>query len=348
MKKIEFLESIRGISAMIVLLFHLKDVSNSPIIHNFLILNGEIFVDFFFVLSGFVIAYNYSTRINTVKDLLKFKLKRILRLYPLHILMLLIFSLLEVAKYFVNKKVGMSPSTEPFLINNINTFVHNLTLTNGFLPLNSFNIPSWSISVEFFAYFLFSLIILLIKSRKIRFFIFASISFFSLCYIMNGGGTLKSMENEDGFVRCCFSFFLGTIIFNSLNFIKFNSKYTNFLILIFLVFLVISLIIQNNFLGILLFSIILLISVSEQNNLFVKILSIKPLLYLGSISYGVYMIHFFVIWVEVQFTRFIFKINPDGITIVITTIFFTILLSYLSKNYLENKFSNLGSKIKFS
>ena len=49
MKKIKFLESIRGISALIVLLFHLKDTTNSILIHNFLILNGKIFVDFFFV-----------------------------------------------------------------------------------------------------------------------------------------------------------------------------------------------------------------------------------------------------------------------------------------------------------
>ena len=348
MKKIEFLESIRGISALIVLLFHLKEATSSIIIQNFLVLNGALFVDFFFVLSGFVIAYNYSTKINTTLDLLKFKLKRILRLYPLHILMLIIFTLLEVAKYFVSKKIGVFPTTEPFSINNVYTFIHNLTLTNGFLPLNSFNVPSWSISVEFYAYFLFSLIVLLIKNQKICFLIFVSISLFSFLYTINSGGGLRSMENEDGFVRCCFSFFLGTVVFNSRDYIKFNSKHTNFLILIFLILLVISFLIKNNFIGVLLFSMILLVSVSEQNNIFVKILSIKPLLYLGSISYGIYMFHFFVIWIQIQFTKFILNTSSDGILIVITTIVFTILLSHLSKNYLENKFVGLGNQIKFS
>ena len=93
---------------------------------------------------------------------------------------------------------------------------------------------------------------------------------------------------------------------------------------------------------------VLLISVGEQNNIFVKILSIKPLLYLGSISYGIYMFHFFVIWVEIQFTRFILKTSSEGTMIVITTVVFTIILSHLSKNYLENKFTNLGKRIKFS
>ena len=100
--------------------------------------------------------------------------------------------------------------------------------------------------------------------------------------------------------------------------------------------------------GVFLFSMILLISLGEQNNIFVKILSIKPLLYLGSISYGIYMFHFFVIWAEVQFTRFILKTNTEGIMIVISTVVFTIILSHLSKNHLENKFTNLGKQIKFS
>jgi peptidoglycan/LPS O-acetylase OafA/YrhL len=94
MKKIRFLESIRGISALVVLLFHLKDSTNSLLIHNFLILNGKIFVDFFFILSGFVIAHSYSSKIYTFIDLLKFKFKRFLRLYPLHILTLIIFVLI--------------------------------------------------------------------------------------------------------------------------------------------------------------------------------------------------------------------------------------------------------------
>ena len=104
MKKIKFLESIRGISALVVLLFHLKDTTNSILIHNFLILNGKIFVDFFFVLSGFVIAHSYSSKIHTSIDLLKFKFKRFLRLYPLHILTLIMFIFIEWTKYYFSIK----------------------------------------------------------------------------------------------------------------------------------------------------------------------------------------------------------------------------------------------------
>ena len=348
MKKIMFLESIRGISALVVLLFHLKETSNSLIIQNFIVLNGEIFVDFFFVISGFVITYSYSSRIYTFMDLLKFKYKRILRLYPLHVLTLLIFVMVEIAKYFLSTEFSIFSNTEPFTINNTRSFIHNLFLTHAFLPLNSFNIPSWSISVEFYAYLLFSLIVLLIKNEKICFLIFMTISFFSFLYIINGGGSLRSMENEDGFIRCCFSFFLGATIFSLKDFIKIKPKLTNFLILSFLILLIITFFLNNNFLSILLFSVIILISVNEENHHLIKILSFKPLLYLGSISYGIYMFHFFVIWAERQISEFILKTNPDGVIIIVSTIFFTVLLAHISKNYFEYKFINFGKKIKFS
>ena len=347
MKKIIYLESIRGISALVVLLFHLKETTNSLLVQNFLVLNGDIFVDFFFVISGFVITYNYSSRIHTFLDLFKFKFKRFLRLYPLHFLTLIIFVLIEIAKYFLANKMNIFSSSEPFSINNINTFIHNLFLTQAFLPLNSFNIPSWSISVEFYTYFLFAVIILLVKNKNVCCFTFIAVSMISFLYIIKSGG-IRSMENEDGFIRCCFSFFLGATIFSLKDFIKIKPKLTNFLILPFLILLIITFFLRNNFLGIFIFSIIILISVNEQNSLFVKILSFKPLVYLGSISYGIYMFHFFVIWTEVQISRFIIKIDPDGIAIIILTIIFTILLSHISKNFLENKSITFGKKIKLS
>jgi len=348
MKKIRFLESIRGISALVVLLFHLKDTTNSLLIHNFLILNGKIFVDFFFVLSGFVIAHNYSSKIYTFIDLLKFKFKRFLRLYPLHILTLIIFVLIEWTKYFLSINLGILSSSEPFSINNIDSFIHNLFLTHAFLSINSFNIPSWSISVEFYTYLLFSLIILFIKNKNMCLFFFIGISLSSFLYIILGSGTITSMENEDGFIRCCFSFFLGSTIFSLQSFFSIKKKLANYLILFFLSLMIIALFMNNNFIGILTFAIIISISVKEEENYFVKILNFKPLVYLGSISYGIYMFHFLVIWTERQISEFFLKVNPDGFIIIITTITFTILLAHISKIYLENKFISLGKNIKFT
>ena len=59
--KIYFLESLRGIAAISVALFHFQ--TESFLTNNIFIRNSWLMVDFFFVLSGFVIAYNYQSKI---------------------------------------------------------------------------------------------------------------------------------------------------------------------------------------------------------------------------------------------------------------------------------------------
>ena len=48
-------------------------------------------VDFFFVLSGFVIALNFQSKIYNFTDVINFQARRFFRLYPLHFFMLLIY-----------------------------------------------------------------------------------------------------------------------------------------------------------------------------------------------------------------------------------------------------------------
>ena len=71
-------------------------------------------VDFFFVLSGFVISLNYFNKINSKNDLINFQKKRFLRLYPLHILTLFIFILIEFIKIFVNEYTDLRSTYAPF------------------------------------------------------------------------------------------------------------------------------------------------------------------------------------------------------------------------------------------
>jgi peptidoglycan/LPS O-acetylase OafA/YrhL len=73
-------ETFRGIFALTIVLHHLK--INTFIYESNFIQNGGLVVDFFFVLSGFVISYNYAGKINTKKDLIDFQKKRFYRLYP--------------------------------------------------------------------------------------------------------------------------------------------------------------------------------------------------------------------------------------------------------------------------
>ena len=74
----------------------------------------------------------------------------------------------------------------------------------------------------------------------------------------------------------------------------------------------------------------------------------KYFVYLGSISYGIYMIHFAIVWFFRQISRFLFNINESGNILIydkyigeLLTIFvlaLVIFLSHISLHYFENKF----------
>src|SRR5258705_13801306 len=86
MERFVVLDSWRGIAACLVALFHLDAYSHLydvPFLRN-----SWLFVDFFFVLSGFVIAANYQQRLRDGFGVGRFLLLRLGRLYPLHLFML--------------------------------------------------------------------------------------------------------------------------------------------------------------------------------------------------------------------------------------------------------------------
>src|SRR6266446_3449491 len=81
-KRFEVLDSWRGICAMMVVLYHIPEFfffSDLAVIRS-----GWLFVDFFFVLSGFVTTHAYGTELANLGGALQFIRKRFFRIYPLH------------------------------------------------------------------------------------------------------------------------------------------------------------------------------------------------------------------------------------------------------------------------
>src|SRR5947207_14296459 len=97
MKRFEALDSWRGIAACLVALYHLRLYSDSPLIALPLLQHSYLFVDFFFVLSGFVIAANYQQRLGEGFSMWRFALLRFGRVYPLHLALLAVCILLHLA-----------------------------------------------------------------------------------------------------------------------------------------------------------------------------------------------------------------------------------------------------------
>lgn len=147
------LDFYRFVAALGVFIFHLKNVDKgiSPA------WNGSygLFVDMFFILSGFVISYSYPATATGLRSYVRFLVRRIARIYPLHLVTLLAFAALALA--------GIpGPTTHASALD----FIHNLLLVQawGITDHLSFNSPAWSISAELFCYLLFPLLMYLATS----------------------------------------------------------------------------------------------------------------------------------------------------------------------------------------
>ena len=90
------LDSWRGICALLVALFHFP--TTSMISQSAFVGGAYLFVDSFFVLSGFVIASSYGSRLSKPDELARFALVRLGRIYPLHFLMLAAFAGFEAVR----------------------------------------------------------------------------------------------------------------------------------------------------------------------------------------------------------------------------------------------------------
>src|ERR1700761_6810746 len=153
------LDSWRGIAALLVSLFHLN--LYSVIYPLDFVRNAYLFVDFFFVLSGFVITYSYGDRLKTLGDLGTFAIKRFGRLWPLHVVVLLAFVAVESAKAVLAAR-GTSFYLPPFTrANTLATIPVNLVFGQSFGLVQhlTWNAPSWSICAEFWTYLVFATVL---------------------------------------------------------------------------------------------------------------------------------------------------------------------------------------------
>ncbi|MCG3864985.1 MULTISPECIES: acyltransferase [unclassified Photobacterium] len=166
-RRFEVLDAFRGLCALSVVLFHFRAVGSVTELPFFR--GSELFVEFFFALSGFVLAHSYGFR-----DNLRFKsyiASRFFRLYPLYFCMLMVFIGLEVVKYIAYKAVGFSFNTLPFTGHgSLSEILPNLLMVQSWTSLTdplSFNYPSWSISIEFYLYVLLFLTLYLFGRYKV-------------------------------------------------------------------------------------------------------------------------------------------------------------------------------------
>lgn len=162
---IKALTSLRFFAAIAVVIFHFAHNENIDLsAYTYLFNKGYLAVDFFFILSGFIMAHVYGASIIEKRfSFISYMKKRFARLYPMHIVTLLLFVLLGLAFHVLD----MTPNKPEKY--DWGAIPANLLMVHawGFVGNNTFNTPSWSISAEWFAYILFlPLSLLILKSRS--------------------------------------------------------------------------------------------------------------------------------------------------------------------------------------
>ncbi len=222
---IRSLEGIRGIAALIVALYHLGVGAQVFSV----IRNGYIFVDLFFVLSGFVMFAAYGNRLKNAHDLKLFVIRRFGRLFPLLVFTTIVF-ILVVNGIALAKNLALAyglggvlntPEATAYLVPSLLEILTTLTMTHslGVFDHLILNTPSWSISTEFYAYLVFAAVCLLWRpARRLPVFFLLVLAGYGIsvwatvnvhdCLVK--GGCL-SLTYDFGFMRCVYGFFLGSL-----------------------------------------------------------------------------------------------------------------------------------------
>ena len=205
------LDAWRGISALLVAMEHLN-VRN--VLHrNGLVVHGYRFVDFFFVLSGFVIAHAYREPLSRGAGAVRaFLVRRIGRLWPLHLVILAAFVLFELA-VLLGAHAGMSPGHATVTERNtLPSLLAQVFLLQGLGILDhlAWNGPSWSISTELFAYALFA-VICVIGAKRVEW-TAAVLAIAGALVVLLVAPHGMGSTYDFGLARCVYGFMTGVLV----------------------------------------------------------------------------------------------------------------------------------------
>lgn len=203
--------ALRGLAALFVILYHcallFPDVSLGPATN--LIRRGYLFVDIFFMLSGFILMRRYGELLaSPTSDVLhRFWLRRFLRIYPTYFvwLMLAIAVWFLLAAWNGDYKFGLGE--------HLLSIVLHVAMVQSLLSLEIlYHVPLWSIAVEMVAYLLLPLIAAwLVPMRRIGIALLAFVFLVGVASFIRYYGTLDVLDGFGSLVRCLLGFFLGAL-----------------------------------------------------------------------------------------------------------------------------------------
>lgn len=231
------LDGLRGVAALSVVAFHFMEVVYSDYSQDF-IGHGFLAVDFFFCLSGFVIAYAYDNRIANI-GLWEFCKARLIRLHPLVIM----GSVLALLGFFFDPFVAVADAYSAgkialiFLCSVL--MIPYPVVTERYLNLFNLNAPAWSLFWEYIANILYALVLFRINRKWLILPVLLAAA--GICYVANRSGNLMGGWSGgtfwDGGIRIAYSFLAGMLVYRYNIIIKNKLGFLGLSVLLFLAFI---------------------------------------------------------------------------------------------------------------
>ncbi len=218
-KHYNILDGLRGVAAITVVCFHLFEAFATSHLDQ-RINHGYLAVDFFFILSGFVVGYAYDDRWGKM-SIGGFLKRRLIRLHPMVVMGALIGGIMF---YFQGCSVwDVSKVTVSALL--VGTFLNSLLIpatpggeVRGLGEMYPLNGPSWSLFFEYIGNILYALFIRRLPTKALAGLVavagcgLASFSIFGPYGDICAGFTMTGTEFTAGFLRVMFSFSAGLLL----------------------------------------------------------------------------------------------------------------------------------------
>lgn len=375
-KYLNNLTPMRGIAALLTVIYHVDlMIGNGGDMlvnksHTMILSRMYLMVDFFFILSGFIMFYVYGKMfsLNVNKESFKkFTISRFARVYPLHFFTLCYCIVL----FFISQRMGVPENPVLQIENNLfsiftNTLLlHSMNFHNWF----SWNHASWSISVEWWAYMLFPFLVAPISkmnsSKKaiigIMCFVgYLAITFFIIPVVtvpkeipfvkVNPSQLSINVAYQYGYIRCLCGFILGMIVYQAYHAKWLSNFFANGYILIVLTFIAFISMHFNlpDFVTIIPFPFILLCGAYGSTGID-NFFSNKFLQRLGDWSFSIYLIHQPLLFTIGSIMSYLNPMDPNkpvsgpppkpemltGWVICIAFLILTIAISFVTYRFIE-------------
>ena len=191
------LDGLRGVAALVVICYHIGEAFATSFLDQ-VVNHGYLAVDFFFMLSGFVIGYAYDDRLKTM-GIMAFVKRRVIRLHPMVVMGALIGALMFYAQgceFWKVSEVSIGLLLCAMLLNMLLVPAWGGVEVRGFGETFPLNGPTWSLFFEYIANLLYVLAIRKLSTRWLAMLVFAA-----------GGALLGyAITNENGYLGAGWTF----------------------------------------------------------------------------------------------------------------------------------------------